>query len=696
MIPGWPVEHPRPARLPPAALLVASLMVLGSALLILPLLLLRIPEIGLINTYDQPWMVNPADTEVPPPAATAAGSEEEPDGEPDEPPQPRTAESSGSASPEPPRPRQEPGLEAEAEASSAQPVLPPTTTQPAVPAGTDTIERSGPQRRRRVEQFGGTVGTETAVELGLRWLADHQQPDGTWDRFAFHHRCPPGDRCDGMATRRTDHDLTPGITGLCLLAFLGAGYTDREGPYPATVERAVGALLRMQTASGGFLPADSMAGYNDSLATFALAEYYSLTRDPQVQEPLQRAVDRLCLSQQPQGGWDYERRTDTGRNDTSITGWAVQALRAAAVAGIRVPPRTLVRAALHLTRATQPDGSVRYSDAGVGTALDARGRLTYRYGPAMAAVGLTCGQLLGQRPDSPVTRRQEALLLADLPTVGRARGGDRDDLHNEYYWYYGTVAMFLLGEESWQRWNAQLRDAILPLQDRSTTGDGRRRHSFGSWPPFGEHWGRWGRMGGRLYSTAISVLTLEIYYRHTPAYLEAPTPLTAGDWQAYLREATARERRLAAQTLVNWRLEIGEPVLVSLLEDGDPGVALPAALGLVELGSPLGLSVLERESVSAPAGQRPVIEAALKRAQMLRGLPPAKGVVRLYDAGRRLATLEMNRSFAGQRVSVLRFGAPIARMRVLHRVSGGPQVVAEAMEVSAEAVPESGDRVLSE
>ncbi len=697
MNPGRPEELPRPARLPPAALLAASLVVLGAALLILPLLLLRVPDVKVSGMAVGPRAVSPAEADpTAPPAAGTSEPAAEPDGEPHETSSPQAAEFSGSAAPEPPGHWLGQGQGAEAEAPAAQPAPTPTTMQPALPSGTDHIDRSGPQRRRRIEQFGGTVGTETAVELGLRWLADHQQPDGTWDRLAFHHRCPPGDRCDGMATRRTEHDLTPGMTGLCLLAFLGAGYTDRDGPYPATVERAVAALLRMQTASGGFLPADSMAGYNDSLATFALAEYYNLTRDPRIEQPLQRAVDRLCLSQQPLGGWDYGRGTDSGRNDTSITGWAVQALRAAAVAGIRVPPRTLVRAALHLTRATQPDGSVRYSDAGVGTALDARGRLTYRYGPAMAAVGLTCSQLLGQRPDSPVTRRQEALLLADPPTVGRARGGDRDDLHNEYYWYYGTVAMFLLGEESWQRWNAQLRDAILPLQDRSTTGDGRRRHSFGSWPPFGEHWGRWGRMGGRLYSTAISVLTLEIYYRHTPAYLEDHAPLTAGDWQSYLREATARERRLAAQTLVNWRLEIGEPVLVSLLEDGDPGVALSAALGLLELGSPLGLSVLERSWPSAPEGQRAVIEAALRRARALRTLPPAQGVVRLYDAGRRLATLEMNRSFAGQRVSVQRFGAPIARLRVLHRVSGGPLVVAEALEISAEAVPETGDRVLSE
>ena len=37
----------------------------------------------------------------------------------------------------------------------------------------------------------------------------------------------------------------------------------------------------------------------------------------------------------------------------------------------------------------------------------------------------------------------------------------------------------------------------------------------GSWDPSGP----WGRYGGRLYSTAISTLTLEVYYRLLPLYL---------------------------------------------------------------------------------------------------------------------------------------------------------------------------------
>jgi len=314
------------------------------------------------------------------------------------------------------------------------------------PAGPEKLDRSGAVRRRRVQQFGGTPRTESAVEVGLAWLAAHQSPDGLWDRLGFQNRCPADDRCPGPALRRTQHSLQAGLTGLSLLAFLGAGYTDREGPYQDVVRRAVEALLRLQQPDGGFCVAEGMAGYNNSLATFALAEYYAMTREPRLREPLRRAVAQLAHTQQALGGWDYLPRRNSGRNDTSITAWAVQALQTCAVAGIEVPHRVLVNAALHFARATEADGRVWYADTGTGVELNPDTlQAVYRYGPAMTAAGLACEQLLGWRIDSPVCRRQRALLLGQLPSSGLARGRDPSQLHNEYYWYYGTVAMFQAG-----------------------------------------------------------------------------------------------------------------------------------------------------------------------------------------------------------------------------------------------------------
>jgi hypothetical protein len=293
-----------------------------------------------------------------------------------------------------------------------------------------------------VEQFGGTPLTEGAVESGLAWLAAHQAEDGTWDRMHFDRRCPRDDRCTGVALQRETDDLTAGVTGLALLAFLGAGYTDRAGPYPEVVRSAVDALLRRQEPHGGFSQGDSMAGYNDALGTLALAEYLALTQDDRVRAPLARAVARIVANQQARGGWDYVRSPTSGRNDTSITAWMVQALHACAAAGVAVPAETLVRAAMHFTQATEPDGRVRYADAGAGYELDATLHPVYRYGVGMLAAGLTCEQLLGWRQDGTTPLLQCALLASELPSAARARGRDATGAHNEYYWYYGTLAMF--------------------------------------------------------------------------------------------------------------------------------------------------------------------------------------------------------------------------------------------------------------
>ena len=45
----------------------------------------------------------------------------------------------------------------------------------------------------------------------------------------------------------------------------------------------------------------------------------------------------------------------------------------------------------------------------------------------------------------------------------------------------------------------------------------RRGHQSGSW--YFDH--DWSSRGGRLYDTALSILTLEVYYRHLPLYRDS-------------------------------------------------------------------------------------------------------------------------------------------------------------------------------
>jgi len=78
---------------------------------------------------------------------------------------------------------------------------------------------------------------------------------------------------------------------------------------------------------------------------------------------------------------------------------------------------------------------------------------------------------------------------------------------NLYYWYYGTLAMYQYGGEPWRRWNVSLRDRLISEQRKLG-------NTAGSWDPKGP----WGAYGGRVYSTALSALSLEVYYRFLPLY----------------------------------------------------------------------------------------------------------------------------------------------------------------------------------
>lgn len=60
------------------------------------------------------------------------------------------------------------------------------------------------------------------------------------------------------------------------------------------------------------------------------------------------------------------------------------------------------------------------------------------------------------------------------------------------------------GGANWDRWNKIVRDMVIDLQKPKDAGCAR-----GSWDPDP----RWGQEGGRVYSTALAVLTLEAYYR---------------------------------------------------------------------------------------------------------------------------------------------------------------------------------------
>jgi hypothetical protein len=117
----------------------------------------------------------------------------------------------------------------------------------------------------------------------------------------------------------------------------------------------------------------------------------------------------------------------------------------------------------------------------------------------MTAEALACRVLL-EHPIS-LDAQQEALqmIMQHLP------GTDTD---NVYFWYYATLALFQLQDQNWQQWNQALKSRLLETQVPAY------QSQAGSWNPDT----LWGGYGGRVYSTAVSCLCLEVYYRYLPLY----------------------------------------------------------------------------------------------------------------------------------------------------------------------------------
>jgi hypothetical protein len=383
-----------------------------------------------------------------------------------------------------------------------------TVAPEAVPDRPKAFEnRAGSGKAAALNKFGGSSETEAAVELGLRWLAAHQHPDGRWSGAHFTQRCPGA--TGGWAGRSVSGAVQANVpcagagqagndiaqTSLALLCFLGAGHLPKSKPYGDQVRLALDYLAKSQRPDGGFLKAGNHACmYNHGAVTLALCEAAALTNDAGVKRTAQRAVDYLLSAQRSSGGWDYTGAgVRTRRSDMSVSGWAIMALKSAVVADLKLPRRSWDRVKQYVRASQRRDGLYCYDN----------GRSNYSQ--SMTAIGLACDLFLGTDPAEGRLGLAADRLLTDPPNWKRVEAGGR---HTFYYWYYGTLALFQVGDERWHTWNAAMRTALVDHQRR----DG---HAAGSWDPRSP----WiGRSGGRVLVTALNVLTLEVYYRYLPVY----------------------------------------------------------------------------------------------------------------------------------------------------------------------------------
>ena len=373
----------------------------------------------------------------------------------------------------------------------------PEGTAPSSPESSESTDvgaidnRSESGRKVLLEKFGGSAASESAVGFALEWLAARQRVNGTWDFVDV-----------GPCTHKGSVNNPIGGTAYALLPFLAAGQTHKAGQYQKQVQAGLAFLTSIGIAApagydlrGVLNKADddtdpNYAYYVHGAATLALCEAYGMTKDRKLKPAAEGAVSFLINSQDPRGGgWRYNPQQG---GSTSATAIQVMALKAAEKAGIKIPAAAWKGISFYLD-SVSVDGAGRY-----GYEVEKK-----TYAMSVTSMALLSRMYLGWA-------RDDGDLRAGIALIDRSTSTE-----NFYTNYFATQVLKNWGGPEWERWNGRMRDELIARQE--TDGPGK-----GSWIPRDR--GDYSLSGGRLLTTCLATLTLEVYYRHKPLLAEIKVP----------------------------------------------------------------------------------------------------------------------------------------------------------------------------
>jgi HEAT repeat protein len=377
-----------------------------------------------------------------------------------------------------------------------------------------------------VTRFNGDEATENAVTAGLRWLAEHQDPDGKWNGTNFIDLSYGKKNADvAMKLGRQNIDIS--LTGLSVLAFLASNHTQaaEKSIYRETLRRAMDWMLAHQLDDGALEEQTVIAkgglnyfNYEQGIATLMLSEDYAMTKDEAVKAAAQRGLDKIFSSQTPGEGWRYVPRLWT---DVSVVGWMVMAIKSGLMAGLEADPRSRIstlqwfEALCTAPKFTEDPNDVTDDyDKSVGVAYkdeEATGQYMTqepRFKPSGTAIAGVCRIFLGFARSHPFCIGAANLLKKHLPQAKWHANADTGQLTVPiYYYYYGTIFMHQIGGDDWAAWNAAMKPSLIGAQLKAPDPNA------GAYPA---KIGFDGDVGGQIYSTSMCVLTLETYYRYLP------------------------------------------------------------------------------------------------------------------------------------------------------------------------------------
>ncbi|MFH5806602.1 prenyltransferase/squalene oxidase repeat-containing protein [Alienimonas sp. DA493] len=349
-----------------------------------------------------------------------------------------------------------------------------TPPEPAAPPALDGL--GGPRLGENDPQV------DAAMDKAVAYLLSQQREDGAI----------------------ADKGTPTAMTALSVMALASVGVTPGDPtPEGTAMRKALDYVLdedRVQE-DGYFGRSDGSRMYGHGIVTLMLSEMLgmgaSAEQDRLIRERLEQAIAVILKAQsQPkdprnQGGWRYER--DSRDSDLSVSVWQVMALRSAANDGLDVPPEAIAEAVDYLRRSYDSpvarDGTPDDRVSGF-TYEPERGNPTY----AMTAAGVLALQVCGQYEDPRVAGAAEWLT---------ARPPQWKDKWCSYGTYYYAQGMYQRGGEYAPAAADVVRELLLDRQEDD-----------GSW--LAENGSE--RSHGRVYATALAMLSLSVKYHYLPIY----------------------------------------------------------------------------------------------------------------------------------------------------------------------------------
>ena len=198
-------------------------------------------------------------------------------------------------------------------------------------------------------------------------------------------------------------------------------------------------------------------------------------------------AQKIPKNESSRGGWRYT--PDTSESDMSVTVWQTMALRAAKNAGLDVPKGAIEDAVKYIKRCYEPDADKRGGAKLGGFGYQGRGREL-----STTSEGLLALQVCGDYESEEVRSASDRLLKSGLT---------ENEKWLFYLTYYYAQGMYQRGGKHAEEGRRVVADVLLPMQSRDGSWEGKGGEERG---------------GGKVYATAMAVLSLAVKNHFLPIY----------------------------------------------------------------------------------------------------------------------------------------------------------------------------------